>query len=78
MSGRKQELYTLRNFAEKYSEAFSISSLRWLRFHEDTNGFKGAFLKVGKRVLVDEEVFFKCLQRNNDQAAGPGATRVAA
>jgi len=65
MDERKQKLYTLRNFAEKYSEAFTVSSLRWLRFHEQSNGFEGAFLKVGKKLLVDEDVFFECLRRNN-------------
>jgi len=39
--------------------------LRHLKFHSETNGFKEAFKKVGKNVLVDEEMFFICVEEAN-------------
>lgn len=39
--------------------------LRHLIFHAETNGFKSAFLRVGRRVLVDENEFFNCVERQN-------------
>jgi hypothetical protein len=43
--------------------------LRHLRFHAETNGFHSAFKQVGRRVLVDEVEFFRCLERRNQGAA---------
>lgn len=37
--------------------------LRHLAFHRDTNGFREAFVKVGRRLLVDEAKFFECVRR---------------
>jgi hypothetical protein len=39
--------------------------LRHLIFHAESNGFKSAFKRVGRRVLVDEAEFFRCVERNN-------------
>ena len=36
--------------------------MRHLRFHENAKGFSGAFIKVGRRVLVDEARFFECVK----------------
>jgi hypothetical protein len=38
--------------------------LRYLIFHADTNGYSTAFKRVGRRVLVDEAEFFRCIERN--------------
>jgi len=43
--------------------------LRHLIFNSETNGFKTAFKRVGRRVLVDEAEFFKCVERKNGVAA---------
>ena len=43
-----------------------IGGLRHLIFNEETNGFKSAFKRVGSRVLVDEEEFFACVDRQNE------------
>lgn len=67
MADSKPNLLTIRRFAEKYSETWSQDSLRWLRFHDQTNGFEGAFLKVGRRVLIDEERFFAAIRKLNGQ-----------
>lgn len=42
--------------------------MRHLRFHCESNGFKTAFKKIGARVLVDEQEFFRCIERANGQA----------
>ena len=47
----------VKTFAEKYPD-WKESSLRWLIFNRETNGFKSVFRKVGKRVLIDEAAFF--------------------
>ena len=43
--------------------------LRHLIFHAPTNGFAKAFKRVGRRVLIDEAEFFRCVDRQNGQAA---------
>ena len=58
-----RHLYTVPQFAERHP-AFPVTSLRWLRFNQDRNGFSEAFLKVEGRVLVDEDVFFAVLDRS--------------
>lgn len=35
--------------------------LRHLIFHAESNGFASAFVRVGRRVLVDENEFFKII-----------------
>jgi hypothetical protein len=47
----------VKPFAEKHPN-WTESSLRWLIFNRETNGFKSVFRKVGKRVLIDEAAFF--------------------
>jgi hypothetical protein len=42
-----------------------IGGLRHLVFHAETNGFKAAFKRVGRRVLVDELEFYAIIDRQN-------------
>ena len=63
MAESKPELCTLKRFVEKYPDAWTESGLRWLRANEDTNGFQGAFVKVGGRLFIDEIFFFECVRR---------------
>ena len=62
MSTRK--VSTISGFSGKHP-AFSPSALRNLRFYQKENGFSDAFLTLGRRVLIDEEKFFECLDRLN-------------
>ena len=39
-----------------------VGGLRHLRFNESAKGFSGAFVKVGRRVLIDEARFFECVK----------------
>lgn len=45
-----------------------IGGLRHMMFHAQTNGFKKAFLKVGRRVLIDEAAFFECAREQASEA----------
>lgn len=45
-----------------------IGGLRHLIFNKETNGFKKAFKRVGRRILVDESAFFECIAAQNHQA----------
>ena len=55
---------TVRQFAYKYP-AFSESSLRWLIFNQETNGFAAAFVKLGRRILINEKRFFQVVDGKN-------------
>lgn len=43
--------------------------MRHLIFNADTNGFASAFKRVGRRVLVDENEFFRIIDAKNGQTA---------
>ncbi len=55
---------TVKQFNEKHSWP-PPGGLRHLIFYAETNGFKSAFKRVGRRVLIDEAEFFQCIERNN-------------
>lgn len=65
-----QFLFTFEQFSKKH-QAFSISSLRWIRFNSNIrksskgvvakNGMADAFVKLGNRVYINEPVFFKLI-----------------
>jgi hypothetical protein len=61
-------LSTINQFADK-QPAFSAGSLRALIFNEHSNGLakSGAVIRIGRKVLVNEELFFGWVQA---QAAG--------
>lgn len=48
---------TVKQFAEKHP-AFSESSLRYHIFHARNNGFSKVILRVGRKILIQENVFF--------------------
>ena len=43
--------------------------LRHLVFHAKAKGFESAFVRCGRRVLVNEGEFFNCVARNGGHAA---------
>ena len=61
----ERHLYTVDQFVQKHP-AFSNGGLRWLLFHREKNGLKRAVLRVGRRVLIDEALFFEWLDTCND------------
>lgn len=40
----------------------TVSGMRYLRFHQKNLGFASAFVKLNKRILVDEQEFFRILR----------------
>jgi hypothetical protein len=59
-------LSTVNQFTTK-EPAFTLGGLRALIFNEDSNGLKasGAIIRIGRRVLIDEEKFFDWVQDQN-------------
>jgi len=53
----------------KHHEWPPQGGLRHLMFHRESNGFARAFVKCGRRVLVNEAEFFNCVTRNGNHAA---------
>ncbi|MBF0455563.1 MAG: hypothetical protein HQL72_12205 [Magnetococcales bacterium] len=53
-------VYTAKQFCVRHP-AFTIGSLRWLIFHEKSNGLEEAkaIIRVGRKVLIHEERFFQ-------------------
>lgn len=43
-----------------------VGGLRHLRFHQSAKGFESAFVKVGRRVLIDEAKFFECVEKQQE------------
>ena len=42
-----------------------IGGLRHLIFHAESNGFDKAIKRIGRRVLIDEAVFFEWVEEQN-------------
>jgi len=57
-----------KEFAKKHT-FLSESALRWLLFNSHKNGLETALIRLGRRVLIDENLFFEWLnsQRKGDQ-----------
>lgn len=49
-----------------YYDYPSINGLRHLIFHEHENGFNQVVRRIGRRVLIKEDEFFKWTERNNN------------
>jgi hypothetical protein len=62
-------LLTVKQFSEKHP-AFTQGSIRALIFTEESNGLAkaGAIVRIGRRVLVDEEKFFGWAKAQNQPA----------
>jgi hypothetical protein len=68
-------LFTTRQFSEQHP-AFSPANLRYLAFHSEprgktpANGFAPAFLRLGRKILIDEARFLEVLDRLNCREQG--------
>jgi len=63
-------IITVVEFSRRHS-AFTEQSLRWLIFRSAENGLakSGAIIRLGRRVLIDEEKFFEYLRSQSSQRA---------
>lgn len=61
-------LLTVNGFVEKH-DFIKIGGLRHLIHCKEKNGLHeaGAILKIGKKVLIDEEKFFNWIQKQNER-----------
>ena len=64
MSETIPSLLTVKQFSEKYP-AFPEGGMRHRIFHADNNGFGRCIRRVGAKVLIDEAIFFKCIDEQN-------------
>lgn len=55
-------LSTVRQFSTRYP-AFPEGGLRSLIFLADANGLRCALIRIGRKVLIDEEKFFRWLDQ---------------
>ena len=57
---------TVQQFTAKHT-AFNTGGLRSLIFNENTNGLaqSGAIVRLGRKVLIDENLFFSWVQSQN-------------
>ena len=65
-------LLTVKQMAEKH-KAFSEASLRYHIFHEEANGLSKALTRLGRKILINEELFFNWL---DDQSGGASWTAI--
>jgi len=56
----QRRFLTVRQAAQTYP-AMTEGALRWLRFNGSKNGFDSCVLNVGRRVLIDADLFEKWL-----------------
>jgi hypothetical protein len=67
----QHRLHTVQQFCQEHA-AFTIGGLRWLLFHRETNGLASAVVKLGRRVLIDEDKFFEWINEQNSRGKGEG------
>ena len=62
-------LNTVSQHIAKYP-AFTVGGLRSLIFNENSNGLakSGAVVRIGRKVLIDENLFFAWVQAQNKAA----------
>jgi hypothetical protein len=63
-----KNLKTVRQLAQT-SPAFSEAALRWLIFNAAVNGLNSALVRIGRRVLIDEDQFSLWLEGHRERGA---------
>ena len=58
-----KRLAAVKQIPEIYPGIFSQSSIRWLIFNENTNGFSCCIRRVGRKVLIDLDEFEKWIDQ---------------
>ncbi len=57
-------LLTVKQFCLQ-NPAFTNGGLRWMLFHRQQNGLERAVVKVGRRVLINVDEFFRWIDAQN-------------
>lgn len=58
---------TVKQFTQRHP-AFKEGGMRWLIFNEKSNGLSAAIVRVGRKVLINEEAFFAWVESNGGAA----------
>ena len=74
MSPGARRLRTVQQLCQEHP-AFTPGGLRWLLFHRHRNGLDKAVVKLGRRILIDEERFFRWIDAQNTSDAPPSKSR---
>ncbi len=67
MSEKIPNLLTVKQFSQKH-KAFPEGGLRYIIFHADNNGYGRCIKRVLGKVLIDEAIFFECVEEQNKLA----------
>ena len=61
---------SVQQFTKKH-QAFTVGGMRSLIFNEHQNGLakSGAIIRIGRKVLIDENLFFSWVQSQNKAVA---------
>ena len=62
---RLRRLHTVEQFCQKHP-AFTPGGVRWMLFNREANGLAKAIVRVGRRILIDEERFFDWIDEQNE------------
>ena len=69
--GAPASFLTIASGAHTFRAAgFTEASLRWLAFNRKHNGFNRAFVKVGRRLLIDEAEFIAAIRNQARRPRG--------
>jgi hypothetical protein len=60
----KRTLHTVTGFCSAFP-AFTQGGIRHFIFHAKSNGFAGCIRRMGRKILIDEKIFFEWLDRQN-------------
>ena len=65
-----RKVSTVKQFCVR-NPAFTEGGVRWQIFNEANNGLakSGAIIRMGRRVLIDEDRFFDWLDKQNTKVA---------
>jgi hypothetical protein len=59
-------LRTVKQFCQHHP-AFTEGGIRWLLFNRELNGLQKAVVKIGRRLLIDEDAFFAWIDEQKGQ-----------
>lgn len=63
-----QNYLTVKQMAATHP-AFSEASLRYYIFNEHENGINKVIRRIGKKILINEELFFEWLEEQNGRSS---------
>ena len=66
-AGGPRKLVTVDQFCED-NPAFTKGAMRWLLFQRENNGLNRAVVKIGRRVLIDVNEFYRWIDDLQDRS----------